>query len=192
MVVVSSCALPVLTATFFLANLCAAGLFCLLCVAFKDDAFHVIEFVANLVRGNFEWNPAARGLLQTAGVSPGNDWLIGLSGSLTIVTGFWAIWAMIFHRFLKADSPDALLDRLTRWLLRGSVLELLVAVPSHIIVRRREDCCAPIGTFWGIAMGISVMLLCFGPGVFFLFAERCERLRPKSREGPATTPLARG
>jgi hypothetical protein len=24
------------------------------------------------------------------------------------------------------------------------------------------------------------MLLCFGPGVFFLFVERCQRLQPKS------------
>ena len=70
------------------------------------------------------------------------------------------------------------LKRATRWLLRGSILELLVAVPSHVIVRRRDDCCAPAGTFWGIATGISVMLLCFGPGVFFLFVERCRRLKP--------------
>jgi hypothetical protein len=73
-----------------------------------------------------------------------------------------------------------LLKRSLRWLLRGSILELLVAVPSHIIVRRRGDCCAPLGTFWGIATGISVMLLCFGPSVFFLFVERFERLKPKS------------
>ena len=56
---------------------------------------------------------------------------------------------------------------------------LLVAVPSHVIVRRRDDCCAPAGTFWGIATGISIMLLCFGPGVFFLFVERFQRLKPK-------------
>jgi hypothetical protein len=36
-----------------------------------------------------------------------------------------------------------------------------------------------MGTFWGIATGISVMLLCFGPGVYFLFVERFERLKPK-------------
>jgi len=178
---------PVLTATFFLANLCAAGCFSVLCAVFKDDAFNVIAFVARLVRGNFEWNPAARGMLQTAGVTARNDWFMMLSGSLTIIMGFWAIWALVFHRFLKSDSSDALLGRITRWLLRGSILELLVAVPSHIIVRRRTDCCAPMGTFWGIALGVSVMLLCFGPGVFFLFADRFERLRSKSLEGPATT-----
>ena len=93
---------------------------------------------------------------------------------------FWLIWAVVFWRFAKSDDPGSLLKRLTRWLLRGSILELLVAVPSHVIVRRRDDCCAPAGTFWGIATGISVMLLCFGPGVFFLFVERFERLKPKS------------
>ena len=45
----------------------------------------------------------------------------------------------------------------------------------------------PLGTFWGIATGISVMLLCFGPGVFFLFVERFKRLQPKT---PAASQLA--
>jgi hypothetical protein len=57
---------------------------------------------------------------------------------------------------------------------------LLVAVPSHIVVRSRNDCCAPFGSFWGIATGLSIMLLSFGPGVLFLFVERCRRLQPRS------------
>jgi hypothetical protein len=40
-------------------------------------------------------------------------------------------------------TPPRCFKRATRWLLRGSILELLVAVPSHVIVRRRDDCCAP-------------------------------------------------
>jgi hypothetical protein len=66
------------------------------------------------------------------------------------------------------------------WLLRGSILELLIAVPSHVIVRQRDDCCAPFATFWGIVTGISVMLISFGPGVLFLFAAR---IRRKQRVG---------
>jgi len=100
-------------------------------------------------------------------------------GGVITLLAFWLVWAIIFRNFARADDPDSLLKRSTRWLLRGSILELLVAVPSHIITRRRGDCCAPLGTFWGIATGISVMLLCFGPGVFFLFVERFERLKPK-------------
>ena len=80
---------------------------------------------------------------------------------------FWTLWAFIFGSFAKSDDPNAFIHRATGWLLRGSILELLIAVPSHIIVRRRGDCCAPIGTFWGITTGISVMLLCFGPAFSF-------------------------
>jgi len=69
-------------------------------------------------------------------------------------------------------------------LLRGSILELLVAVPSHIIVRQRNECCAPIVTFWGIVTGISVMLLSFGPGVLFLFAARVRRKKNQRSSPP--------
>jgi hypothetical protein len=54
-------------------------------------------------------------------------------------------------------------------------------------ISRQGHCCAPAGTFWGIATGISVMLLCFGPGVYFLFVERFQKLKPKEIN-PAGTP----
>lgn len=112
----------------------------------------------------------------------GQDTAIGafLTGLLTLLA-FWLGWMVVFRRAADKDDPNSLVKRATRWLLRGSILELLVAVPSHVIVRRRDDCCAPIVTFWGIATGISVMLLCFGPGVFFLFVERSQRLRPGAK-----------
>jgi len=157
---------PVTVGAFFLANLCFAGIFSILCAIFTDNAFNYFDPVAIFTAGA---NPN--------GQSSGNysGW-----GMLLTVLIFWLIWTVFFWRFAKSDDPDALLKRITRWLLRGSILELLIAVPSHVIVRRRDDCCAPIGTFWGIATGISVMLLCFGPGVFFLFAERFQRLQPKA------------
>ena len=104
------------------------------------------------------------------------------TGLLTLFV-FWLIWMIIFRRAASKGDPHSLVKRTMRWLLRGSILELLVAVPSHVIVRRRGDCCAPVITFWGIATGISVMLLCFGPGVFFLFVERFRRLKPKENSG---------
>ena len=87
---------------------------------------------------------------------------------------------MLFRSFrsFRADDPEALSRRLTKWLLRGSILELLVAVPCHVIVRQRNDCCAPFITFWGIATGMTVMLMSFGPGVFFLFAARIRDMKP--------------
>jgi len=156
---------PVIVASFFLANLLFAGFLAILCAVFKEAGVglfgYFTPFMANPVSPS-EW-----------------DWKTLVGGIITVLA-FWSIWFVIFRSFAKSDDPDSLLKRTTRWLLCGSILELLIAVPSHIIVRRREDCCAPVGTFWGIATGISIMLLCFGPGVFFLFVERFKRLQPKS------------
>jgi hypothetical protein len=62
-------------------------------------------------------------------------------------------------------------------LLRGSALELLVAVPCHVIVRRRDDCSAPVVTGFGIVTGIAIMLLSFGLSVLLLYqkAHGCVR-----------------
>jgi hypothetical protein len=153
---------PVVVTAFFLASLCFAGLLSILMLYFKEDGFNFFGYFL---------------AFKPDQVTP-SDFATEF-GAGVVMLAFWIIWAVIFRRFAQADAPDALLKRLTRWLLRGSILELLVAVPSHIIVRRRGDCCAPLGTFWGIVTGISVMLLCFGPGVYFLFVERCRRLQPK-------------
>ncbi len=164
--------IPVIVTAFFLANLFLAGVFSLLCAIIKDDAFKVFDLptlflnIANALNHNPDGN------------APDSRWQSVLS-VFVLVLVFWLIWAVVFRRATQSDEPDALLKRLTRWLLRGSILELLIAVPSHVIVRRRDDCCAPAGTFWGIATGISVMMLCFGPGVFFLFVERFGKLKPK-------------
>lgn len=106
----------------------------------------------------------------------------GLTGICATALLLWAAWGVLFYRRTRSDSPDALLRRATSWLLKGSILELLVAVSCHVVVRRRDDCCAPFGTFLGIAAGLSVMLLSFGPGVFFLFADRCRKLKPNPAE----------
>ena len=101
--------------------------------------------------------------------------------SLTFFAVSWLVWSILFYRFYRNAQPGALTQRLTTWLLRGSILELLVAVPSHIAVRRREDCCAPGFTFFGIATGVVIMALAFGPGLFFLFCKRFEQMKPASK-----------
>lgn len=161
---------PVIVSAFFLANLFAAGVFSILCAIFTDAALKLFSFTDWLLGHRVVNQPG------TVDTTTGGVWV-----TVILLVGLcWLVWGFIFNRFAKSDEPDSLLKRATRWLLRGSILELLIAVPSHVIVRRRDDCCAPLGTFWGIATGISVMLLCFGPGVFFLFVERFGRLKPKS------------
>jgi len=152
---------PCIVTAFLLANLFFAGILDILCAAFKEEGFSIFNYLV-------PFNPDLEH----------SDWRVVIAAIVTLLA-FWIIWTIIFRHFADTDDPDSLLKRVVRWLLRGSILELLVAVPSHVIVRRRDDCCAPAGTFWGIATGIAVMLLCFGPGVYFLFAERFQRLKPK-------------
>ena len=91
----------------------------------------------------------------------------------------WVVWSCIFRAFARNTDPGSYLRRLMKWLLRGTILELLVAVPSHVIVRHKDVCCAHGVTALGIATGLAVMLISFGPGIYFLYAERIEGKKPK-------------
>ena len=91
----------------------------------------------------------------------------------------WAVWTIVFYRASRGAAPMDVVTRQCRYLLKGSILELLVAVPTHIVARARDYCCAGIMTFFGIAFGVAVMLFSYGPGVFFLFVARWKRLHPQ-------------
>jgi hypothetical protein len=106
-----------------------------------------------------------------------DDWTLSLLRWIPLAG--WVVWGIVFYRYARG-TQDAV-TRAVKWLLRGSVLELLIAVPSHVIVRRRDDCCAPIGTGIGISTGLAIMLLSFGPSVIFLYQKRMEKLKPQRR-----------
>ncbi|HXJ07305.1 MAG TPA: hypothetical protein VNH65_19560 [Candidatus Acidoferrum sp.] len=91
--------------------------------------------------------------------------------------GLWLLWGILFYFYFRNTS--AVVTRLLSWLLKGSVLELLIAVPCHIIVRRRHDCSAPVVTSFGIASGLAIMLLTFGPSVLFLYKKRLDSYPPR-------------
>lgn len=93
----------------------------------------------------------------------------------------WIAWAVVFHRAGKVD-PEAMARRQGNLLIKGSILELLVAVPMHIFVRQRNECCAGFFTFFGLATGLAVMLFAFGPAVFVLFVQRWKRLHPAASD----------
>ncbi len=98
---------------------------------------------------------------------------------LLVVIAVWAVWTLVFYRTSRDAAAMDVVSRQCRYLLKGSILELLVAVPTHIVARARDYCCAGFWTFLGIALGVSVMLFSFGPGVFFLFVARWKRLHPE-------------
>ena len=90
----------------------------------------------------------------------------------------WVGWTIVFYRLSHSSGAGDVVSRQCRLMLRGSFLELLVAVPTHVIARSRDYCCAGFYTFVGIALGLAVMLMSFGPGVFLLFVDRWKRLHP--------------
>lgn len=91
----------------------------------------------------------------------------------------WIIWGRLFYKYFLSSGPSSVMTKICNWLLKGSILALLVAIPSHIISRHRNECCAPPVTLLGIATGLSISLMAFGPGIFFLFVKR---IKQKKRE----------
>jgi hypothetical protein len=95
----------------------------------------------------------------------------------SIWLGSWLLWTLVLWRM-----GERLLDpagRIYRRLVAGSVLELLIAIPSHVIVRQRHECCASMVTGLGIAAGFAILLMSLGPGTLFLYRARMPRLRPR-------------
>jgi len=84
----------------------------------------------------------------------------------------WVFWAVMFYVFSKHKSN--VIDSAISWLLRGSVLELLIVVPCHLIIRQRNECCAPMISALGIATGIAIMLMAFGPGALLLYQRKLD------------------
>jgi len=100
--------------------------------------------------------------------------------AIALVGLTWCLWTVVFIRMSRNTEPSDLVSRQCRILFRGSILELLIAVLTHIAVRCRDYCCAGTLTFLGLTMGFSVMLFTFGPAVLVLFIQRWQKLHPSS------------
>lgn len=118
----------------------------------------------------------ATAVVLSAGVAIDQKFLDNHFQSVASLIGSWLLlwlaWGILFYWYARNSSP--IVTRAVTWLLTGSVLELLIAVPCHVIVRRRNDCSAPIITSFGIVTGIAVMLLSFGPSVLILYKKRLD------------------
>ncbi|MEI8064741.1 MAG: hypothetical protein WCH84_11840 [Verrucomicrobiota bacterium] len=153
---------PVLVASFLFSFLVVSIVGCVAVAIWKEEGLNILGLFAH--------------------VAQMGDVAKAICAFFVYVVVVWVVWAAVFYRFQKTSDPELVNHRLVRWLLKGSILELLIVVPSHVIVRRRDDCCAPAMTAWGIAAGLTVMLLSFGPGVFYLFVARLRRLQPNQNK----------
>ena len=84
----------------------------------------------------------------------------------------WFAWVVFFGWLSYSVSPETLGSRIYQGLIVGSVLELLVAVPAHLIARKRPECCAGMASGYAIGVGVAIAIIVLGPGVFLLFFRR--------------------
>lgn len=111
------------------------------------------------------------------------EWLFGFL-LIFIFVASWVFWGIVFARMgrNKEDEANKFIRESMAVLIKGSVVELLVAIPSHLIMRHREDCCAPVFSFMGIITGLTVMFFAFGPGILFLYHQRMKAKRARISE----------
>lgn len=86
-------------------------------------------------------------VIGAIGVAVEGDTLLegSLANPFLFFAALWAAWGVLFFLYFRNSSE--IVNHAVSWLLKGSVLEMLVAIPCHVIVRRRQECSAPAVTF---------------------------------------------
>jgi len=87
----------------------------------------------------------------------------------TILGISWLVWGVYFFIKLRNASRYKATASLLSLVAVSNILQLLVALVAHYLVRRRGECLAGILTSIGIIGGVIVMLWSFGPVILFLF-----------------------
>ena len=101
-----------------------------------------------------------------------------LWGLWALIVINWIGWGVAFFVTYGKEDRYTVARKLISSLLRGSLLELMIAIPAHIVASRRPGCFAGMWTSIGTSGGIMVMLWAFGPGIILLFLR--DRYRKES------------
>lgn len=125
--------------------------------------------------------PIEVNLWEPVAALPFGDSLVFIIAILSPIATAWAIWWWLLYRATRGQPSPSFPDKAARWLIAGSALEFVVAVPCHVAARNRDDCCAPAATFFGLATGMAVALLCCGPALLYLIRDRLRRKRARLR-----------
>jgi len=102
-------------------------------------------------------------------------------GTIGFVTS-WIFWALVFRKhFEQSVNVRKTVHGCSRMLFAGSILEWIVALGSHMVVRWRGDCSSPVVTAVALSLGTAIAFLSFGPGLFYYFLERKARMTPRNK-----------
>ncbi len=81
----------------------------------------------------------------------------------------WLLWAIVFYFYWKTGTRLQQLQTMTRRLIAGSFLELVVATGVFVWREDSHDCYCARGSYTGLIFSATVMIWAFGPGLLFLF-----------------------
>lgn len=106
-------------------------------------------------------------LTEVVHALPGN---LPIRGSWWTVMGApivlgWAVATPLLIAFSKPGRREDLLSRLSRRLLAGTMLEVVLIIPLDVMVRRQSSCYCGAGTYWGLTICGAVGLIVLGPAV---------------------------
>ena len=92
----------------------------------------------------------------------------------------WLLWAVIFYLYFRDADHHTTVARMTRALLGGTVLELLVSIPAYVkSIQTPSDCYCEKGSYTGLVFGCTAVFWLFGPGVYLLLLREKRRWTPK-------------
>lgn len=97
------------------------------------------------------------------------------------VAALWTLWTVIFFLYWRNGNRGTQLGRMLRGLFAGSILDLLVAAPVHVLILQSKSkgrCYCKTGSYTGLVLGVTVLFWTFGPGIVLLFLREARRRRP--------------
>jgi hypothetical protein len=87
----------------------------------------------------------------------------------------WWLWSIPLV-LIALSRPEGFGRQLYRYLVGGTVLELLITIPIDVYVRRRTQCYCAEGTFFALSIGMSAAAALTGPALVFLMVARRQLL----------------
>jgi hypothetical protein len=95
-----------------------------------------------------------------------------LWGFLILLALSWIVWSIaLFVKYGEKERYE-MARKLLLVLIRGSLLELLIAIPSFIIVGTCPGWFPKTLSGFAVSTGVFVMLWAFGPGIIFMYFAR--------------------
>ncbi len=100
-------------------------------------------------------------------------------GNLGFVLTTWCVWSFLLWNHIKRSKHDPnVLENFTGKLFAGSLVEILLAIPLFVMVKRKTNCYCETGSFGALMMAVMACLWLFGP---FMFIVLVWRKRPWTR-----------